>query len=528
MSVLFYIIRKRFKNTFLEMLHKPGKLITWIIVILIVVFNLVVASFNHIEPSETIPIYALKWGVFIYTTMFIIIGVKQGLSSGGTMFEMNDVNFLFTSPIDPRKILLYGVLQMGKTALLASFFLLFQGNTFNLFGVRLSGLFLVIAGFAVGVCLMQIGAMVIYCLTNGRPKRKRVVRIAAAAVFLPMAVYLVVALVKYGDFALAMEQTINSPAMTWIPAIGWATEGPFAFYSGRIGDGLICFGLCFIAIGLLENYLLRSRVDYYEDVLVATETAFEKKREMAEGNLNMRMVNKEKKVRVAATGIGGMGASTFLHKHLREDFRESRLGPWGLKSLLLIVMIAVYGYFTRDLGVLTGFTFLLLMQTMFVGNGRGLVELYSPYIYLLPERPLTKMIWINGELMIKALGESILLAIVFAVVYQISFPLLVMTSLAYLIYTFQLIGLNYVSLRFTGVNMSAGLTIIIYFILQILIVMPGIVIAILVSVFVPQTPLYLLIGIFTVWELLVGLVVFGISSKVIHNCDMPVMKPKST
>jgi hypothetical protein len=526
MNVLFYILRKRLKNTFLEMLHKPGKLIIWIIILSIVVFNLVVASFNHIETAETMPLYVLKWAVFLYSTMFIIIGVKQGLSSGGTMFEMNDVNFLFTSPIDPRKILLYGVLQMGKTALLASFFLLFQGNTFNLFGVRLSGLFLVIAGFALGVCLMQIGSMVIYCLTNSRPKRKRVVKIITAAVFVPMIIYFVYALVTSGNFAMAMEQTINSPAMTWIPAIGWVTEGPFAFYTGRIGDGLIYFGFCMIAIGLLEQYLLRSRVDYYEDVLVATETAFEKKRDLAEGNLNMQMVNKEKKVRIAATGIGGIGASALMFKHLREDFRESRLGPWGWKSLFLMVIVAVYGFVGRDLGLISGLTMLLMMQTFFVGNGRGLIELYSPYIYIVPERPLTKMIWSNSEHLIKALGESVLLTAIFAFVYQASLPLVASAVLVYLFYTFQLIGLNYLSLRVTGVDISAGLTLVIYFLLQILIVAPGIIAPVVLSVFLPQTPMFLLIGMFALWELLVGLILFALSSTIIHNCDMPVMKPK--
>jgi hypothetical protein len=508
------------------MLHKPGKLITWIFIVALVAFTLILSVFNQIDPTDTIPIYALKWGVFAYTTMFIIIGVKQGLSNGSTMFEMNDVNFLFTSPLDPRKILLYGVIQMGKTALFASFFLLFQGNTFNLFGVRLGGLFLVIAGFAIGVCLMQLGSMVIYCLTNSRPKRKRVVKIITAAVFVPMIIYFVYTLVASGDFAHAMEQTINSPTMSWIPAIGWVTEGPFAFYSGRIGDGLIYLGLCFIVIGLLEQYLMRSRVDYYEDVLVATETAYEKKRDLAEGNLNMQMVNKEKKVRIAATGIGGFGASAFLHKHMREDFRESRLGPWGWKSLILIVTVLVYGYFTRDIGMMAGLAFLLMMQTMFVGNGKGLVELYSPYIYILPERPLSKMIWVNGELLIKSLGESILLAIIFAVVYQASIPLLLSVSLAYLFYTFQLIGINYLSLRITGVDISAGLTIMIYFIIQILIVLPGVIIPIVVSIFFPETELFLLIGMFSLWELLIGLIIFALSSTIIHNCDMPVMKPR--
>jgi hypothetical protein len=82
-------------------------------------------------------------------------------------------------------------------------------------------------------------------------------------------------------------------------------------------------------------------------------------------------------------------------------------------------------------------------------------------------------------------------------------------------------------MRITGVDISAGLTILLYFIIQILIVLPGIIIPIVVSIFRPQTELFLLIGMFSLWELLVGLVIFALSSKIIHNCDMPVMKPKS-
>jgi hypothetical protein len=101
--------------------------------------------------------------------MFAVTAVLKGLSSGDTIFDMNDVNLLFTL------------------------------------------------------------SLIIYSDTNGRPARKAAVRIAGAALLMPVAIY--------GLARLA-------------------------------GAGA---------------HIALSKPDYYEDVLVATETAFEKRREIAEG-----------------------------------------------------------------------------------------------------------------------------------------------------------------------------------------------------------------------------------------------------
>ena len=525
MNSLVFLLMMSVKNSFLELLRKPAKLVLWILVVggIIGLFFLSAVTRQNVENFHDL--IWLKGMLFMLILIFAVVSIKKALSNGDVIFDMNDVNFLFVSPVSSRLILMYGIVRMAKMAFFAGFFILFQSSSLGTsFGVGMNAVFLILIGFILAVSLMQILSLLIYSVTNGNPSRKRAVRMIAILVILPLVTYAAVQLVKTSNLLLALENTLRSPVFSWTPIAGWASEGVMAFISFDIGNGFLFFGLILLAGSLMILYIALSNPDYYEDVLVATETTFEKKRGMSQGQLNTEGVS-TKKVKVSKTGIGGFGANAILYKHIRESFRINRFGLWGLSSFFIIIGSAIFSFFIRNGGGL-----LVLLQTLMwaqiflIGTGRGLKELYMHYIYMIPLSSFQKMIWSNLEIAVKVFVEALAIFVIGGLITGTSFMLVAGMIAVYVLFSFLLIGINYLSLRWTGADISSGLLILIYMIMVIIIMLPGLIAAIVVAGMLGSNGLLTALGILALWELLASVGCFWLSKGVLHNCDMPVMK----
>jgi hypothetical protein len=464
--------------------------------------------------------------------IFVVTSIQKGLSRGDVIFEMNDVNFLFVSPIKPQSILLYGIVRMAKMSFLAGFFILFQGNSLGQnFGLGFSAMLLLFLSFILAISLLQILSLLIYSLTNGRPRRKRAVKLIFIAVFLPVILLFVSQYTKTADLLMAMENTLRSPIASWTPIVGWASKGAISLIAGNSGSGLLFLGLIVVAGALLILYIALSNPNYYEDVLIATETMFEKKRAISEGQINTESTL-EKKVKVSKTGIRGVGANTIFYKHLRESFRANRFGLWGWSSVFVVLgAIAMSLIIERgDSGSESGGAILVLMQILMwiqvfvIGTGRGLRELYNHYIYLIPESSFRKIVWSNLEVAFKVFVESVVIFCSTGIILGAP-PLLIFgVIVVFELFSFLLLGVNYLSLRWTGADLSGGLLITIYIIAVFVIMMPGLIAAIVIGAMMGKIGLYIGLGVLAAWELVAALGCFALSKGILHNCDMPVLR----
>jgi len=530
MNALTFIILKSIKNSLKELKKNPGKLVLYAFVILLLVF-IIIMSFININYMETItPIFILNGVIFLFITLFSVLSVSKGLSGGDTIFGMNDVNFLFVSPVSSRKILFYGIIRMAKTAFLAGFFILFQSALFNSFGFGYGGVLVTFAGFILSVIVLTIISILIYSVTNGKALRKRFVKIITAAFFLPVIIFLVIKYFETQNIITSLELAVNSSFLSFVPVAGWTAKGVVYFLTGEILKGTFFFGLNILLGTVITVYIILSNPDYYEDVLVATETAYEKLRTISEGNVNAATVT-NRKIKVSKTGIPGTGAVSIFGKHMRESFRESRFGFLSLVSVFFIIGAAVASFFVSDLLIIM--MVLMWTQILLIGTGRGLKETYSHYIYMIPQSSFSKIIWSNMEVFVKTLAESILIFGISGIIIKGMNPAHVLVFiLVYTLFSFLLLGVNYFFMRFTKADLTGGLLILIYYIAVMLIMAPGIILAFLSGNFIDSysavsgtnAGLYTGLLVLSLWELLAGLFLFTFSKGVLHNCDIQIMK----
>lgn len=531
MNSLAYLTLRSVKNRFLELLRSPGKLIMYLLVIALIVLVIIGSMFTRNHQESFSELFWLKGIVFAFLLIFFILSVLEGLRSGVDIFDMNDVNLLFVSPLSPHGILLYGVVRMMGMTFLGGFFILFQGGTLGTqFGIYFDGILLILAAFILAVSFMKVLTLLIYIVTNGNEKRKMAVRMITIAIFIPAAVAGIYQFIQTnGNITETAEYLLHSPVTSWIPAVGWASEGVFAFLSGNIISGCFYFGLI-IAVGiLLIKCILSSNPDYYEDVLVASEMAFERKRAIAEGRIDSA-TTRGKKIQVVSSGIKGKGASVIFYKHLREAFRSNRLGLWGASSFFIIAAVAVYAFFfsRSDFGqgflVIVG-TF-MWMQVFLIGTGRGMRELYNHYIYMIPESSFSKIIWSNLETIFKILIESLFAFGIAGIILRAS-PLMTVTAvLLYTLFSLLLIGLNYLSMRWVSADISAGILVVIYIFSVIIVMAPGLIPAVIVGIQAGDLGIPAGMAVLAVWELLAALGCFALSKGILHSCDIQVMRTK--
>jgi hypothetical protein len=269
---------------------------------------------------------------------------------------------------------------------------------------------------------------------------------------------------------------------------------------------------------------LLSNPDYYEDVLVATETAYEKNRAVAEGTLNPMGATK-RHVKVTKTGIPGLGASAIFGRHYRESFRASRFGFLTLPSVLVVAGAIALAVLFGDISILL--YSLPWVQIVLIGTGRGLKDLYSHYIYMIPESSFKKIIWSNMEIVARTLIENVLMFGVAGLLLRADILHIADCIAVYTLFSYLLLGVNYLIMRFTGADVSTGLLLFIYYLAVMLIIAPGVIAAIAVGVIVGGEGGYMLgLTILAAWELLAGTVCFALSKGVLHNCDMAMMKTK--
>jgi hypothetical protein len=393
------------------------------------------------------------------------------------------------------------------------------------------------AGYLLTQVSLQLLTLLIYSATNGNKNKKRLVNIIAVIIFLPVAAALVRELFSTdGNFLEALRAAIDSPAFSFTPVVGWAAEGLIALMTGGAAKGALYLGLIALAGVASVAVIYIGNPDYYEDVIVASETLFEQRRNAAEGKMNSLEQNSRRKIKIKGTGIKGSGAKALFGKHIRESFRANRLGFIGMQTIGLTAGAAIFTFIMKqamvtveDAGVIILITTLgtiMWMKIFLVGTGRGLKETYSHYIYMIPESPFKKMVWANVEFMTNAAVEGTLVCIAIGLITGGGAAAVICSALAYSLFVFMLVAVNFAFMRFTGADISAGLLVVLYMAGALILMAPGVVIASVAGVM--ALGLSGGLAVLAAWELFVALTGFWLAKDVLHNCDMTVIRQVGT
>lgn len=424
MKALVYLLRTRLKNQLLSLKKKPAMLVLYLIITAFVAFSIIMMVVTNADkPQMNFADERILYAIFsALGLLYLYLFVNSGVSTGSSLFTMPDVGLLFVAPVSSKKILMYGLISTFGKSLLGSLFILYQiGNlkqNFNYGALEILTLFVV---FALMVLFCQLLSIGIYIFTNGNSSRKKFVlgMVYALFLFILLATLSLQRQEQIGIFD-ALLKVIDTKWFGYIPVAGWSLMLFTGVIHGSFSSALIGFAL-FIGIGGLIVFLLTmGKADYYEDVLVSTETTYQTLKDAKEGRTIQRS---KKKVKIKENEVGinkGSGAYTFLYKHILEMRRRSRFVFLDGLSIFLIAGGAIAGSFCKKNSAPIEAVYAILgiavyLQFIFSMMGRLKGELLKPFIFLIPEKSIKKVFAASLTSFIKQAVDGIVLFAAFAI-----------------------------------------------------------------------------------------------------------------
>lgn len=517
MSALSYLLRKQLKNSLLNFIKQPSKLIIGVVFI-----GLLAVSFI---PSDTATateafrnvgeLYAEILALF---AVFFVLMAYKGFGSGASMYTMADVNLLFETPVKSTRILAYGVLRQVGIALLMCLFILYQYATLhNIYGVSFAFVIVILFCFAAVIVCGQMTAMLIYSQTSADDAKRKKWQAGFYAVFLifaAMMVYRIFSL-KSGNVLNDAVSVFNADWVSAFPVIGWMRAVTVGIHTGALLPLVLGLGATAAFAAAVLWFIAKTDTDYYEDVLAATEVSHNVITARKEGKLNEVV---PKHIKVGKTGIGaGSGASAIFHKQKLER-RRGRFFIVDANALIFIVITIAVALFTSmsisvsetsdssaqaqdtvqsesqvsadeaesepsawddvDTAVITALSMSVYMQMFSAVMGRFAKELALPYIYMIPEPPFKKLVQCLRENLLSLVVEGLLLWIPMMFFVKMDVPTVLFCIAARVSYGYLFVASNIFLERFLG-GLPKFFSTMFYFILATLMAVPGIVVGII-------------------------------------------------
>ncbi|MDF2538891.1 MAG: hypothetical protein K0S76_1912 [Herbinix sp.] len=470
MKALSYLLIRQLKNRILAIKKKPGLLILYLFIILMIVFSAV--SIIIFDNDGAKPTFADERIMYLFIMgfgfMYLFLFINSGLSTGSTLFSMADVGLLFVAPISSKKILIYGLISTMGKALLAAIFILYQvGNLKVQFGYGLKEILALFIIYAMIVLFSQLISIAIYIYSNGNPFRKKLVKtiLYLSVLALILSVYLIKIKEQTGLFD-AVLRMIDSKWFGYVPVAGWATMFFQGVANGILINVFISAGL-FLVVGILVIALLTiGTADYYEDVLISTEVTFQMLRAAKEGRNVPRRTNKKIKIRDEDMDLlKGSGAMTIAYKHILEMKRTSRFIFIDGYTLFITAGVGIAGYNFKNTmaayGILAVAIYLQFFLTLL---GRLKSELIKPYIFLIPEKSIYKVFAASVTSLLKPCVDGVIMFTALAIVRGADPLTCIFMALAYASSGAVFVGLTILYQRVLGgqpnklVQMMIGMT----------------------------------------------------------------------
>jgi hypothetical protein len=475
MRPLLYLLKRNLVNSVRELAKKPGVLIAYII---IAVFFALFLITSIVMPSRQLQAgSAEEFGAIVLMLILMIVyfGIRQGITSGSSFFRQADVNLVFTAPIAPQQVLVYGFIRQFFMTLMAALFVLFQiPNLRNNFAIGPAGVLVIIAGIILLFFSTQLFGMLVYSVAS-RSARTRSGLVSGLNIFvgLWLAGFMPVLLEKK-DLLQAAVVYLNSRIFDCLPLVGWFKALLMVAVGGTGGAFLLNLALILAAIAVMVFILYALKTDYYEDVLVATDSREQAIRAKKEGRAGWNWNTRARKIKYRFTGTGAMAV---LQRHLLEYRKTGWFFVDGSSLIVMAIGIASKYLFPFS-SMTTTLYFSVYFLFFFSLQGKWSQELGRPFIYLIPASSAAKVFYATLAGVLKSGVDGLLLFAVAGFMFKSDIATVLLCALVYMtfgaVYTYG----DVLARKLFGQTHSRNLALFVKMFLLLFIIAPGIIISV--------------------------------------------------
>lgn len=433
-SAIFYLYRKIFKNRLKRALEKPVTYIylAFAIFYFYVIFRSLPVLFEMMKTQNESILTAIL-------TVIVFISVPSNLISyskrKGLIFRESDIHFLFSSPISPKKILLYAHMK-NVGMMLILYLILTVGGVLWLDMPVWKMIIYFLFSFVIENTLEA--SMMILCYGNEKLKKKQMMTIQVFLYFL-IGIFVAIGIVVYMREGIGFSAVVNylhSPVIQMVPVVGWNIAFLHLLFMGPETVNVIGSILYFAAVAILLFMACRMKCtgNYFEDAIKFAKD-YESARERGK-NGEVALVGWKKKYGKANISYKGAYAKAIFYRQLLE-YKKNRFFIFGFYTLLCFcfgIGLAVLGY-KDGFGEYASFIILGAMAYLtfiFSGySGKWGKELKKPYTYLIPDTALCKLWYATLMEHIRALIDGCLIALPSGIVLGLPFLQILLMIVVY-------------------------------------------------------------------------------------------------
>ena len=533
MSAIFYMLRKNVKNGIIDAFRSPLKLVVYGLIAASLVYAVIRGFTMDPEMTEKLDPRIL-YGAFLAILYFLSIPIMlKGLSTGSSFFTLGDVNNIFVAPISPKKVLVYGIgRQLAASLFLVVCFAAYGSMAVRMFDLTLPKALLLVGGIALMLLIVQMTTLLLFCICSARPTLTPFFKYFIYALAFYALGTVIAYMFLYGMTLENLYTAISKPYLEYAPFIGWVHGLVFGIMDGNSLNIIIYSSLLALCC-ILSIVLFRvTKLDYYEDVLQNAESYFEFKENLRTGNVGEFSIGPSSD-KLKKHGIKrGSGASAIFFKHLREGARRTRFMFFNINTIVLLGVTAVIGFAMKPMFGSSDKTTVIFIadvvicayiQFFFSAAGDWVKELNKPYIFLIPDHPVKKLIMAGATSIIKPFADG---AVAFLALWAITGGHFIDALVCMLVYgSFGCIYIssNILAQRIVGISGNRGVFITFYMGIMVLLMTPGIVFGIMLlsSISSELTVIAMtFLGLpVLVWNIFISFMIFLMCRNLLNNIE---------
>ncbi len=424
MGAIGYLYCRTFINRFKKAMRKP---VTYVyLVILLFYFTVLPMSLRMAveEMGADSP-----EGMVTVLTVFAFWTVPANLIAyakrKGLVYRNCDVHFLFSAPVNPKKVLLYAHLKTLTAQVLLNLFVIVCGALlFRVEGWKLAVYFL----FSLVLENLLEGSIMMLLYGSewlGERQRGLVVKAAYGLV----GILVVMGIYAYLREGLSMQTVTNylhGDMIQLVPLIGWYIAAVHLLFIGATTVNVVgtCCYVILMVVAVTAAWRMRCEGDFYEDAMKFAEDYEEVVKSRRQGD-NQKRLGRKQKFGKARVSWKGSGARALFYRQLLE-YKKNRYFIFDTNTVMAVLGgCGIAWLYVRegDFGSLEAFRPFIIpvvsayMIFIFTAvNGKWAKELRSPYTYLIPDTAFHKLMSATAMHHVQSLANACLITLPGAIV----------------------------------------------------------------------------------------------------------------
>ena len=417
MSALFYLMRAKFFARIRNIYRRPvSAIVTTVAIIGIIALGVLM---YHLRDESMIGSVVLETQVLvsIFSAFIILMAITMIFQKRTSLLTEEDAIHILAGPFSSKDVLLYILVGSMQSAALITlgtglYLLLFS----SAFGIG----FLMILGLYIGGTLIMYFVLTtvdyFYLMSITNPIYQTIKKLCYGSLVMVIAfIGVYYAITTNFELGVMLQSFVSSSTLDYIPLLGWFRVGLLALVQGDYGLFFLAYGGILLVCILMSYIVMNYKYDFYEQIMKDAQWYGEIRARVKErGNAAMQTNQKISEVKTTSFGLGARAISSNIFLQMRKT--RNWLGKNEVIMALLYLAIAFFGNL--------GFTFyqyyILIIVFSSISSDNIMQELKQPYIYLIPDTPLKKLIHLLLPMTMKVAIQVSASLIMGAIAFQAS------------------------------------------------------------------------------------------------------------